>query len=281
MVGRPYKYDYSYLHVAVDWLQTNRDIAKSLNMDKQEVSRIKRSMKRLGYIIPRGKNENGIPREKWEKAGIGELSDSEVARKLGISRERVRQVRNKFGIPLNLEAKRLSDFKSRKYIRERYAKQRRKFTKVALQYAKKGYTTENIAKMIERSVLYVQKLLSAAGFKRYRPIYMLATKYDWSKDNHYLAKVTGLKYNTISIYRRKLRDMGYTNTYKGRMGYKGKLIKYGKESLSIQEWAKKIGIKVNTLRQRLEIWSVKEALTEPLIYRGKRNGKEKEVAVRH
>ena len=281
MARRPYKYDYSYLHTAVDWSQTNRNIAKNLKVTKRDVLYIKRSMKRLGYIIPRGKNENGIPREKWEKAGIGELSDSEVARKLGISRERVRQVRNKFGIQLNLEARRLSAYKSRKYIRERLSAERKRITNIALKHAKNGLSNNDIGLLVKRHPVFIQKLLSAAGFKRYRPIYMLATKYDWSKDNHYLAKVTGLKYNTISIYRRKLRDMGYTNTYKGRMGYKGKLIKYRNKSLSITEWAKKIGIKANTLRQRLEIWSVKEALTEPLIYRGKRNGKEKEVAVRH
>lgn len=90
----------------VPWKESSDRLAAAADLPASRVDELRDWLKSYGILVARAGEESGpgsirgrLTRATLLEAGLGKASDTEVARRVGISRQRAQQVRRLLGIP--------------------------------------------------------------------------------------------------------------------------------------------------------------------------------------
>ncbi len=89
--------------LSINWGQTNIALSTRLGLTPGRVGQLRLALRRKGYPIPKARQgpRGGFPRvrERYLRAGLGEVPDCVIAERLGVTNQAAHSMRVAMGIP--------------------------------------------------------------------------------------------------------------------------------------------------------------------------------------
>lgn len=199
--------------LALDWSQPNVALGPVLDLLPHHVCLLRALLRREGHSLPKAERPRptqarGAPK-RYIAAGIGNVPDCVVAMRLGVTRGAVYEMRRRFGIPVPTEA-------IRAYIKAGVVA-RASTRKAALAVlakrieacARHGLTRDATAKKLRVPIGQVNRAAQLFHVPAAPPRRKDYSHVDWTRPNDKIARLLGIKLESVQCLRSALRRRGY------------------------------------------------------------------------